>query len=116
LTRWLGRPDDVRPDLFSFGSVLYEIVTGRRAFAGRITVATLWTVLHLEPKPISGLSTGIPPELEKVIARCLRKDPESRIQHMVDVKLALEEPRQDSASVSLAAPFFCAYFSTFLLG
>jgi Tol biopolymer transport system component/predicted Ser/Thr protein kinase len=96
-----GKPVDVRSDIFSFGSVLYEMVTGRRAFHGETKLSTLSAILHKEPQP---LAEGTPPELEKIIARCLRKDPERRIQHMIDVKLALEELKEESDSGKLAAP------------
>jgi hypothetical protein len=82
-----GKPVDARSDIFSFGSVLYEMVTGRRAFAGDSTVGTLSAILHKEPSP----NERIPLDLEKIIGRCLRKDPNRRIQHMGDVALALEE-------------------------
>jgi len=84
-----GKKVDARSDIFSFGSVLYEMVAGRRAFAGSSAVGTLAAILHHEPIPIE----GIPPELEKIIGRCLRKDPVRRTQHMGDVALALDELR-----------------------
>jgi len=82
-----GRQVDARSDIFSFGAVLYEMVTGRRAFAGDSTVGTLAAILHQEPAP----SERIPPELATIIERCLRKDPNRRIQHMGDVALALQD-------------------------
>lgn len=93
-----GKKVDARSDIFSFGSVLYEMVTGRRAFPGETKLSTLSAILHKEPPPLE----GAPPELEKIITRCLRKDPERRIQHMVDVKLALEDLKEESDSGKLA--------------
>ena len=94
-----GRPVDARSDIFSFGAVLYEMLTGERAFNGKSTISTLSAVLTQEPKPIQ----GAPPELERIIRRCLRKDPERRSQHMVDVKLALEELRDEPQTAVVAA-------------
>ncbi len=94
-----GRKVDGRSDIFSFGSVLYEMVTGRRAFDGTNKVSTLGAILHTEPKTASEISAGVPAELDKIIARCLRKDPERRAQGIADIKLALEELKQESESV-----------------
>jgi len=99
-----GKKVDARSDIFSFGSVLYEMVTGRGAFQGETKLAMLSAVLDKEPTPVSAIVPRTPPELEKLIARCLRKDPERRIQHMGDVKLALEELKEESESSKLHAP------------
>ena len=97
-----GRKVDGRSDIFSFGSVLYEMVTGRRAFEGGSKIATLSAVLHKEPKAASEISPAVPMELEKIIARCLRKDPERRAQSIADIKLALEELKEESESGKLS--------------
>jgi len=93
-----ARKVDGRSDIFSFGSVLYEMVTGRRAFEGTNKISTLGAILHTEPKAASEISAGVPTELDKIIARCLRKDPERRAQGIADIKLALEELKQESES------------------
>ena len=95
-----GKKVDARSDVFSFGSVLYEMLTGRRAFQRDSPVLTLAAILHLEPPP---LPAGMPQELERVVARCLRKDPARRFQHIDDVKIALEELKEESDSGRLAA-------------
>jgi serine/threonine protein kinase len=78
-----GKKVDARSDIFSFGSVLYEMVTGQRAFQGTNQISTLSAILHKEPVPISeAASDPVAPELQAVIARCLRKDPQRRIQHL----------------------------------
>ena len=89
-----GRKLDARTDIFSFGVVLYEMLTGHKAFAGDTRVSTMSAILKEEPKPIG----SIPADLEKIVRRCLPKDRDKRIQHMDDVKLALEEVREDSES------------------
>lgn len=101
-----GKRVDARSDIFSFGSVLYEMVTGRRAFAGGSKLSSLSAVLHTEPQPASQAVPDIPPELERIIARCLKKDPARRWQSMADVKVALDELRDeiDSSSVDLRKP------------
>jgi len=94
-----GKKVDARSDIFSFGSLLYEMVTGQRAFQGENIISTLSAILHKEPAPLSEAARHpVAPELQTVIARCLRKDPQRRIQHLDDVKLALEELKQESAS------------------
>ena len=93
-----GRKVDARSDIFSFGSVLYEMVTGRRPFEGATKMSTISAILQKEPPPPGGLAPNLPAELEKIILRCLRKERDRRTQHIDDVKLALEELRDDSAS------------------
>ncbi len=94
-----GKPVDARSDIFSFGSVLYEMVTGQRAFQGDTKMSTLAAIIHREPEP---LSPTIPHDLEKVITRCLRKDSSRRFQHMDDVKIALQELKEESDSGTLS--------------
>ncbi len=93
-----GRKVDARSDIFSLGSVLYEMVTGQKAFQGKSRMSTLSAILRDEPKPVSGIAPAIPADLEKLINRCLRKDPAKRFQHMDDVKVALEELKEESDS------------------
>ncbi len=94
---------DARSDIFSFGSVLYEMVTGRRAFEGATKISTLSAILHKEPSPAHDVIPDAPRDLEKIVARCLRKDPNRRFQHMADVKVALEELKEESESGKLEA-------------
>jgi serine/threonine protein kinase/Tol biopolymer transport system component len=97
-----GKTVDARTDIFSFGSVLYEMVTGQRAFQGDSPLSTLTAVLRDEPKPLGRIGEGLPRELERIITRCLRKDPERRWQSMADVKVALRELKEESDSGALA--------------
>ena len=93
---------DSRSDIFAFGALLYEMVTRRRAFAGRSAAETLAAVLSAEPPSASALITDLPVGLEKLIARCLRKEPAKRFQHMADVKVELEEIQQGWRSTGRA--------------
>jgi serine/threonine protein kinase len=99
-----GKSVDARSDIFSFGAVLYEMLTGRRAFQGDSQASTLAAVLRAEPRPASQVVEGLPAETDRVISRCLRKDPERRFQGMADLKVALQELKEESDSGSLVAP------------
>jgi len=99
-----GGTIDARTDIFSFGAMLYEMVTGSRAFPGSSTAQTLSAVIHAQPSPPSAIVVAIPGDLEKVILRCLRKDPQRRYQHIDDVKVALEDVKEESESGVTAAP------------
>ena len=91
---------DGRSDIFSFGAVLYEMIAGRRAFQRDSKTSTLAAILTQEP---GALSADIPHDLEKVLKRCLRKDPQHRFQTMADLKVALEELKEESESGQLTA-------------
>jgi serine/threonine protein kinase len=82
---------DARSDIFSFGVLLYEMVTGRRPFRGDSTVATLSAVLRDDPRPPIDIVSGLPVELDRLIRRCLVKDPERRVQCMADIRVTLLE-------------------------
>src|SRR5215472_13013986 len=98
-----GKMVDARSDMFSFGSVLYEMLAGRRAFQGDTKVSTLSAILSSEPQPLHEIREDLPREVESIVTRCLRKDLDRRIQHMRDLKLALEELQEQSESGSLMA-------------
>ena len=96
-----GRPLDARSDIFSFGAVLYEMFTGQRAFQGDSRISMLAAVVQRDPPPAGEVAPAVPMELERVISRCMRKDVARRSQNMSDVKLALEELRDESESGKL---------------
>jgi len=98
-----GKKVDARSDIFSFGALLYEMVTSRRAFRGDSRLSTLTAILREDPKPAGQIVEGLPRELERIIGRCLRKDPERRFQAMPDLKVALEELKEESDSGKLGA-------------
>jgi serine/threonine protein kinase len=91
-----GKPVDARSDLFSFGAVLYEMLSGRRAFHGDNAAATLAAVITREPPALTSVTDGLPQSLDRLVSRCLKKDISRRAQHASDVKLALEELLEDS--------------------
>ncbi len=86
-----GKKLDSRSDIFSFGSVLYEMITGRKAFSGDSKVSMLSAVLCKEPPPLDTSLTEFPRDLEVILQRCLRKDPRRRWQSMADLRVALED-------------------------
>jgi serine/threonine protein kinase len=88
---------DARSDIFSFGAVLYEMVTGHRAFERGSTLQTLTAVVREDPKPVSILSPQTSFDMERVINRCLRKDVSDRYQSALDLKGALVENQRGSA-------------------
>ena len=86
-----GKKADARSDVFGFGAVLYEMVTGRMAFRGDSAAATLAAVMERDPPPPREVVPGLPSDLERLVQRCLRKDPAKRFQSMGDVALDLDE-------------------------
>ena len=93
-----GKNVDARSDVFSFGSVLYEMLTGARAFHGASLASTLAEIIHVDPRPASEIAGPLPRDLETLLTRCLRKDPARRWQSMADVKVALLDLKEDSAA------------------
>jgi len=95
-----AKPLDARSDIFSFGLVLYEMLSGQRAFAADTGIAVMAAIVRDEPRP---LKTA--PELERIITRCLRKAPADRFQTMSEVRAALEQvsvkPAQDQPSIAV---------------
>jgi serine/threonine protein kinase len=93
-----GRKVDRRSDIFSFGSVLYEMLSGRQPFHGESRVSLLSAIVNSEPKPISATLPDAARELDRLIRRCMRKEPAARYQHMEDVRVALLDLKEESDS------------------
>ena len=96
-----GKKVDTRSDIFSFGVVLYEMLTGARAFSGDSALSTLSAILRDEHKPMVEIAPDVPPQLELLIKRCLRKNPDERWQSMKDVLAALGALKHESDSGQL---------------
>jgi serine/threonine protein kinase len=99
-----GKEIDARSDIFTFGSVLYEMLTGQRAFAGDSKLSVLATILQKDIPPVRDVVKDLPREIDRMIARCLQKDPRRRWQSMADLKLGLEELLEDLEANRLASP------------
>lgn len=98
-----GKVVDSRSDVFSFGAVLYELLTGRAPFTGETDLAVLDAVINVEPTPVHEIAPDIPEYVERVVARCLEKDPANRWPGMQDVKAALEQTSTTTSSRSARA-------------
>jgi eukaryotic-like serine/threonine-protein kinase len=96
-----GKSLDARSDIFSFGTMLYEMLTGQRPFSRDTAGATIAAILRDEPRRVDQIAEGLPLETVRIVRRCLRKDPEHRFQTMADLRVALEELKQESESDSL---------------
>jgi len=93
-----GRKVDARSDIFSFGAVLYEMLTGSRAFGGANRMATIAAILKDEPESTSSILPRLPVEVERVVTRCLRKDLARRSQSMAEIRIALQDLKDESES------------------
>jgi hypothetical protein len=85
-----GLPVDHRADIFAFGCVMYELLAGRRAFDRASAADTLSAILKEDPPPLSGVNLAVPPALERVVQRCLEKDPAERFESARDLAFALD--------------------------
>src|SRR6266498_1207970 len=95
-----GQPLDFRTDQFSLGSVLYELVTGRRPFQGKTGPETLAAIIREEPKPIGELAPATPTPLRWIIERCLAKDPEERYNSTKDLARDLSSLRDHISEIT----------------
>lgn len=96
-----GLRTDARTDIFGFGCVLYEMVAGRRAFVGETPADTMTSILKEEPTSVRSSAAGVGPELDRVIHRCLEKEPEQRFHSASDLAFTLRSILADSGAVKL---------------
>jgi len=102
----LGRRVDHRADIFSFGVLAYEVLTGRKPFQGDSVTAVLYAIANAEPEAMDRVVPGVPPALAALVERCLRKPPEERFSHMGHVVEELDRVREGlrGSAATLAAP------------
>ena len=96
-----AQPVDHRSDIFSFGAVLYEMLSGRRAFRGGSAVETMNAILKEDPPDLSDTNRNLPPALERIVGHCLEKNPEERFQSARDIAFDLEALSGQSAQAIL---------------
>src|SRR6185436_9040435 len=94
-----GKEADARTDIFAFGSLFFEMVTGRQAFEGGSQAAVVAAILEHAPAPLSQLLPETPPFLDHILGRCFAKEPEDRWQSARDLTLELESLQGDAPMV-----------------
>src|SRR5215831_12153637 len=99
-----GQPADHRCDIFSFGAVLYEMLSGQRAFRGETSIETMNAILKEEPPELSAGDHKVPPALERVVSHCLEKLPEERFQSARDLAFDLASLSTATSSAEIAVP------------
>ena len=98
-----AREVDHRSDIFSIGCILYEVVSGRRAFSGASSIDTLHKILHDDPAPLREFTPDVPVELQRIVRKCLAKDPDERYQSAKDLAIDLRSLRRDVDSAPRVA-------------
>jgi eukaryotic-like serine/threonine-protein kinase len=91
----LGKQVDHRTDLFSLGDILYEMATGRQPFSGANPIEVIDKIVHAQPESVSRLNYAVPPELERIIRKCMEKDPDRRYQNASEILIDLKNLKRD---------------------
>jgi eukaryotic-like serine/threonine-protein kinase len=99
-----GQTADQRSDLFSFGAILYEMLSGRRAFRGETSVETMSAILKEDPPELTETNRSVPPAMERIVRHCLEKNPEERFQSARDVAFNLQSLSGSTSQVAAIAP------------
>src|SRR5207253_2756629 len=86
---------DHRSDIFSFGCILYEAITRHKAFEGKDAIDSLNKIIREQPTPIANFNPDVPYDLQRIVRRCLAKDPEERYQTIKDVAIEIKDVRRD---------------------
>ena len=97
-----GQPVDARTDIFAFGAVLYELLTGQRPFGGKTDTDVLHAILHTPPRPLAELHPAVPYQLQLVVEKALEKDPVDRYQSMRELVVDLKRAQRHGVTASTA--------------
>jgi Tol biopolymer transport system component len=100
----LGKEVDSRSDVFSFGTMLYEMASGRRPFKGDTVTSTIAKILETEPEPLGELRPDVPFDLVRIVRRCLHKDPDERYNDTRDLMVDLKDLQQEITSGAVSRP------------
>lgn len=103
-----GKEADSRSDIFAFGCVLYEMATGKRAFDGKSQASLIAAIMGKEPAPVSTVSAVAPPALDRIVSRCLAKDPDDRWQTARDLMHELQWLTSGSSQITQSVPVTAA--------
>jgi serine/threonine-protein kinase len=99
-----GKPADARSDIFSFGAILYEMLSGKRAFHGDSAADTMSAILMKEPEELSASNRNLPPGLDRIVRHCLEKNPEARFHSTHDLAFDLEALSDATSPALVSGP------------